>query len=280
MISAPAANGGRSARSATLSARLDFVIGRRRGKIAALALLSLLAGLLEAMTLALTAQLAAALVKGEHHLAVRLLPINAPVLTLIAVAGGLSVLRIVLQFPLAIVPAQIGSQVQADMRIKLFDAFMRASWSEQARDREGQLQETMTSQVAQAGAASLLATSLITTLLNFALLLAVAFALNPIAAAGVMGTTFVILMLLRPLRRLGIRNAVRLSRAQVGYAGAIAESIRVAQETRVFGVADAQTRMIGEFVERSRRLALRTNITLKLMSYLYQSVIYLVLVGG
>jgi ABC-type multidrug transport system fused ATPase/permease subunit len=279
-MSISVSNGGRRARPETIRSQLEFVVGRRRGKLVALVLLSLVVVVLEAIALALTALIAAALIKGERHLGIHGIRIKAPLLTLIAVAGGLSLLRIALQFPLAIMPSQIGSQIQAELRMKLFDAFMRASWSEQARDREGQLQETMTSQVMQASAASFQATALITSVLNFAILLAIAFVVNSIAAVAVMLMTFAILMLLRPLRRLGIRNARRLSGSQVRYAGAVAESIRVAQETRVFGVAAAQTSMIGEFVERARRLALRNNMTLKLMAYLYQSVLNLMLVGG
>ena len=266
-MSISVSNGGRRARPETIRSQLEFVVGRRRGKLVSLVLLSLVVVVLEAIALALTALIAAALIKGERHLGIHGIRIKAPLLTLIAVAGGLSLLRIALQFPLAIMPSQIGSQIQAELRMKLFDAFMRASWSEQARDREGQLQETMTSQVMQASAASFQATALITSVLNFAILLAIAFLVNSIAAVAVLVMTFAILMLLRPLRRLGIRNARRLSGSQVRYAGAVAESIRVAQETRVFGVAAAQTSMIGEFVERARRLALRNNMTLKLMAY-------------
>ena len=46
--------------------------------------------------------------------------------------------------------------------------------------------------------------------------------------------------LLRPLRALGVRRTRELSKAQMDYAGGIAEAIRLAEETQVFGVMAAQ----------------------------------------
>jgi ATP-binding cassette subfamily B protein len=93
-------------------------------------------------------------------------------------------------------------------------------------------------------------------------------------------TSVLLFGLLRPLRSRGVRNARALSKAQVDYAGGVAEAIRVAEETQVFGVTDAQRGRIGAYVSSSQHLYFRTQLLARLVSNLYQSVIYLLLVAG
>jgi ABC-type multidrug transport system fused ATPase/permease subunit len=138
----------------------------------------------------------------------------------------------------------------------------------------------MTTQVTQAAGAASSVTSLITTSLGFIVLLGSAFALNPEAAAVVMAVSLIMFGLLRPMRGLSKRIARRLSAAQIEYAGAIAEATRVAEETHVFGVAAVQRRRIAAFVDTSRALSFRLQALSKLISNLYQSLIYLLLVGS
>src|ERR1700730_13833447 len=186
------------ARKASMRSSVSFLIGGRRRKVASLAALAFVTGVAEAVTLALLAQIAAALVRGGHRVSLHLGIIHAHprVLTLIGVAAGLCLLRLALQVPISILPAQITADVQASLRRKLFHAFTRASWAEQSRDREGQLQDTMTTQVMQATGGALQATLLITSLVTFLVMLISAFALNPLAAAVVAVSSLVIFGLL------------------------------------------------------------------------------------
>ncbi len=270
--------------SSTLSmaSRMSLLIGDRRWLVVALVGVSILSGLAEATTLALIAQVAAALVPGAHRESLHAGPlhIHASVGTLIAIAFGAATVRLVLQVPLSILPARIAADVQARLRTKLFHSFTRASWDVQSRDREGQLQDTMTSQVMQATGGVMNMTGLITSLFTFLVLLASAFALNVLAAVIVLTVALAMFGVLRPLRRLGVRRARALSRAQVRYAGGIAESIRVAEETQVFGADAAQRRRIDGLVETARGLFFRTQMLIKLISNVYQSLIYLLLLAG
>jgi len=85
--------------------------------------------------------------------------------------------------------------------------------------------------------------------------------------------------LLRPPRALAKRIARNLSGAQIKYAGAVAEAVRTAEETQVFGVASAQQRRIGVFIDTARKYFFRLQVLSKLISSLYLSLIYLMLVG-
>ncbi len=262
--------------------RLSLLVGDRRRSVVGLAVCSLLSGFTEAGTLALIAQIGASLVHGSKHVNATIghLHVHASMGTLIEVAFGLTVLRLVLQVPLSVLPARIVAGVQAGMRIRLFDAFARASWDVQSRDVEGQLQDTMTTQVMQATAGALQTTIFINSVFTFVVLMATALVLNSLAAV-IVGTASVLLFgLLRPLRRLGVRYSRELSKAQVDYAGGIAEAIRLAQETQVFGAEDAQRERVGALIGNSNQLAFRTQLLSKLVGNLYQSLIYILMVAG
>jgi ATP-binding cassette, subfamily B, bacterial len=262
--------------------RVSLLLGKRRSSVVALAICSIFSGFTESGTLALIAQVAATLVSGHKkvHFDHGPIHVDASMKSLILVALGLVILRILLQFPISVLPARIASDVQATMRTKLFDAFTRASWAVQSRDREGQLQETSTSQVMSATGGALQATSLITSSFTFLVLLGSAVALNPLAAVAVAAATVGLFGLLRPLRSSGVKYSRALSKAQVEYAGGIAESIRVAEESHVFGVAGAQRGRIEKLVASSREYYYRTQLLNRLVMNFYQSLIYLLVVGG
>ena len=85
---------------------------------------------------------------------------------------------------------------------------------------------------------------------------------------------------LRPLKGIGVRQARALSQAQVQYASGINESIRLAEETQVFGVAGAQRTRIDALVQEARGLFFYTQMLTKLVPNLFQSFVMILLVGG
>ncbi|HTZ86922.1 MAG TPA: ATP-binding cassette domain-containing protein, partial [Solirubrobacteraceae bacterium] len=260
--------------------RLALLIGDKRGSVVALAICSIASGFTESATLALVAQIAQQLANGSKHVDTHLGPLHlhTPLGTLILVAIGLTLVRAALQVPISILPARIAADVQANMRRRLFDAFTRASWSVQSRDREGQLQDVMTTQTMQATNGAIQTTILITAAFNFLVMMISALVLNAIAAVVVAAATVTLFSLLRPLRARGVRNSRGLSGAQVQYAGGVAESIRVAEETQVFGVGAAQRERINTLIGNSWGYFFRQQVLAKLIGNLYQSLIYVLLV--
>jgi ATP-binding cassette subfamily B protein len=266
----------------TARARLSLLLGDRRGAVAMLAGSSILSGFAEAGMLVLLTQIAAAITTGARrvHTHIGPLRLDTTVGELLVVALALTGFRLLLQVPISILPARIGAEVQARLRRDLLHAFTRASWSVQSADREGHLQETMTSQVIQATAGAVQATTLLTSLITFVVLLISALVLNVIAAAIVLTVAIALFGLLRPLSALGARRARSLSQAQVEYAGGIGEAIRVAEDTQVFGAAAAQRERIGQLIDSARELFFRTWVIGRLVPNLYQSLIYLLIVAG
>jgi ABC-type multidrug transport system fused ATPase/permease subunit len=262
-------------------AQIKPLIGHQRKRVLALTSASILSATTEAVTLAVFAQVAAALIKTNGtHARLSLLHIDAPTKTLIIVAFVLAIIRLLLQVPLSVLPARIVAHTQASLRTNLFDAFTHASWEVQSRDREGKLQETVTSQVTQAGQGLMNMLNLLTSGCTFIVLLAFAIALNPLAAGIVLIVAFCMFAPLRPVRRLGKRRGRALSQAQIRYAAAVAESIRMAEETQVFGTDAAQRGRIDQAIATARKLFFQTQILLRLSSNLSQSVVYLLIVAG
>lgn len=265
-----------------MRSRLDLLIGDRRRLIVALSGASMLSGFTEAGFLAIVAQVAAALVNGGKALHVKIGPfyVHATVGTLIAAGLGLAIARLALQLPLSILPTRIAADVGARLRARTFRAFTDASWSVQSRDREGQLQETMTNQTNNATAGALQTTSLIIASFSFVILMASAVALSAQAAGVVFAIAIVMFVLLRPLRSLGARYSRELSQAYVEYAAGIAEASRLAEEAQVLGVTGAQYGRVAGLIAACRDLVFRTQLIARLIPNLYQSLIYLVLIIG
>src|SRR3954451_6114800 len=115
--------------------RMSLLLGDSKAMIAALVIASLLSGLTEAGILAVLAQVAAALADGATHVHISAGPVDESVSVgaLLGTGAALALLRFALQALLAVLPARIGTDMQARLRSELFDAFTRASWAVQSR---------------------------------------------------------------------------------------------------------------------------------------------------
>jgi ABC-type multidrug transport system fused ATPase/permease subunit len=269
-------------RRSSLWRQLRPLLGERRRSIVVLAMSAVFSGFAEAGVLAIVAQVATTLVNRvtRVHLGIGPFHVEATVGGLLAVAFVLAVIRIALQVSISLLPARIAAEVQGNLRRRMFEVFTRASWEMQSRDREGHLQEIMTSQIMQVSLGALQAATLIPWLCTFAVLVVAALILNIVAAAVVLGAAILLFALMRPINAIGARSARSSSQAQMSYASRIGEANRVAEETRVFGVAAAQLDRIKTSVAATQDLFFRTQFIVRLVPNLYQGLIYLVLVGG
>jgi ABC-type multidrug transport system fused ATPase/permease subunit len=258
------------------------LLGDRRGSIVVLAIAAVLSGFTEAGVLAIVAEVATALVSraARIHLEIGPLHLEATVGALLAIAFVLGLTRVALQVSISLLPARIAAEVQGNLRRRMFEAFTDASWDMQSRDREGHLQEIMTSQSMQVSQGAFQAATLIPWLFTFAVLVISALLLNIVAAVIVLVAAILLFFLLRPINAIGARHARSLSQAQLAYAGGVGEANRVAEETQVFGAAAAQRNRIGTFIGVAQDLFLRTQFIARLIPNIYQSLVYLVLVGG
>lgn len=263
-------------------AQLMPLLGGRRRTVVLLSILSILSGFAEAAVLAVVAQVAASLVTGAGSVSVEIGPVevNTSIDDLLLIAAALSLIRLLLQIPISVLPARIAADVQATLRRGLFEAFSKASWAVQSRDLEGHLQEMMTSQVVQATQGALQVNILITALFTFVVLILSALVLNVIAAILVLVAAVALFGGLKPLSVLGHRRSRDLSQAQMNFAGGVSEAVRLAEETEVFGVGGPQTDRIDTLVGDAQDLFFRTASVGRLVPNLYQSFIFLIIVLG
>jgi len=269
-------------RRPSMRSQLGPLLGHRRGSIVALAIASVCSGFTEAGVLAIVAQVATTLVDGvkQVHLAFGPLHAEVSVGALLAIAFVLAVVRVALQVLVSFIPARVAADVQGRLRRDMFAAFIHSSWGMQSRDREGHFQEIMTSQIWQASQGALQATTLVSWLFTFSVLVVAALVLNPVAAGVVLTAAVVLFFLMRPINSIGARSARSLSQTQMAYAGGVGEANRVAEETRVFGVAEAQRGRIDKFIAPTESMYFRTQFIGRLVPNVYQSLVYLVLIGG
>jgi len=265
--------------------RLSLLIGTKRRTVAWLGLSAAFSGLTEALFLTVVSQILLALVNGTKQVTsqngrIGFIHLHTSVHHLLLFALALALARMVLQVPLSMLPARIAADVQAQLRKDLFASFTRASWGVQSREQEGYLQETMTGQVMQATSGALQATGIITSFFTFIVLLGTAIDLNPVAAGVVLLATTLLFGALRPLNNLGARSARALSKAQLEYAGGVGQAGRLAEETKAFGVGTEQEAQVDGLIENARNLFFRTQLLGRLTPNVYQSMVYLILVGG
>ncbi|MGC2372268.1 MAG: ABC transporter ATP-binding protein [Solirubrobacteraceae bacterium] len=269
-------------RRSSVWSQLRPLLGDRRSSIVVLGSASVLSGFAEAGVLAIVAEVATTLVNKATRIHLEIGPLNveATVGALLAIAFVLAVFRLALQILVSFLPARIAAEVQGHLRRRMFEAFTEASWEMQSRDREGHLQEIMTSQIMQASQGAVQAATLISSLSIFAVLVLSALILNPVTAVIVLTAAGLLFFLMRPINAIGARNARSLSQAQMSYAGGVGEANRVAEETRVFGVAAAQRKRMNTFITAAQDLFFRTQFVARLVPNVYQSLVYLVLVAG
>jgi ATP-binding cassette, subfamily B, bacterial len=250
--------------------------------VTVLAVASIGAGLAEAAVLVLVADVAAAMVLQGHHASTTpaTVGLHLSIGTALLVALGLAGVRLILQLLVAWLPARITTEVQARLRVELFDAFTRASWATQADESEGRLQELMTDQVNHASQAVLYLANSLTAVAMFLTLLISAFALNAVVALLVLATSVVLFQGLRPIDRLGRSAATDMSQATIEHASAVSESVRLAQEAQIFGAAPAYRERVGVLIDRVRVSFYRTQLTARVIGTVYQSLVIILIVAG
>lgn len=270
-----------SRQSSTWS-QLRPLLGDKRRALVLLGIGSALSGVAEAGVLAVVAETATALVNKATHVHVDIGSLHAhPTIgALLAIASVLALVRVALQVLVSFLPARISAEVQGRLRREMFEAFTRASWDMQSRDREGHLQEIMTSQIMQVSQGAVQATTTVALLCTFAVLVASALVLNIVAAIIVLIAAILLFALMRPLNARGARYARSFSQAQMSHAGGVSEANRVAEETQVFGVAVAQRNRIDQLITAAEGMFFRTQFIARLVPNIYQGLVYIVLVGG
>lgn len=260
--------------------RLSPFFRGSRTRVVLLVVLAVTAGLVEASVLALIAAMTVSLSEGAATTPMSFGPLHLrlPQGMTFAVAIGLTLTRTVLQILLAYLPAVMSSQIMADLRIELFDAFTASAWSTKSRERDGAFQTLMTQNITNAAQAVIGLGNGVTAAIMFVMMVGAAVLLNAVAA-GVLAVAAVALFLaLRPLARTLRRNAKRLSTEAMRFTEAVQDVVLVAEEAEVFGATPTYVSRFYEQVEAVRQPHARTRFLSGALPALYQSLALLMLV--
>jgi ABC-type multidrug transport system fused ATPase/permease subunit len=260
-----------------------------RGHIPAMVVMagaSFASGAVESVLLVLVANVALT-VGGEagagEGIAANLGPLDAidmSVGTTLAVALALGVARMVFQLLSARISAGITATLITEIRAGTFRDYAAASWAEQSRRRESDVQDLLVRHVSRAtSGVAVIARAISTTFLVLALLLS-AVLVDPVAALALVVAGGGLFVVIRPITR----RAKSYSRVQLvagrEFGARALEALGTSQEIRAFGVSqsiidDLEAATAAEVAPTRRALVLR-----ELVTALYQFATILLLIGG
>jgi ATP-binding cassette, subfamily B, bacterial len=261
---------------------LQYVLGGMWRPVALLGVASVVAAIAESAVLALIAQVAATLLTRGNTVAIHVGPMDLtiPISNLLEIGLALATLRGLMQLALAYLQASIGANVQLSLQTRLFSAFTRASWPIQARDREGEFQELLTTQALNATTCVQVALSLVVSATMFIIFVGSALVIEPLVALVMLAVSLALFALLRPVNRLGARQGRAWSSAYMDYGAGVYQAVNLAEEVHVFGVAQMQESKVRRLGEVLRRHFFMTQLLAGVAPGTFQSAVLLLLVGA
>jgi ATP-binding cassette subfamily B protein len=260
---------------ARLRTLLAPLFAGQRVRLAAVASTSLLGGFAEAAVLVLIARVAFAITQQDSSVRVSAGPIgpfDISVPTLIVLAGFLTAVRLALQAITAWQAATLSSSALARARTKTTRLFLEASWGLQSTERQGRLQQLLTTHATQASRIADSFTMLVVSGLSLLALIASAFVINAIAALVVGLSVVVLALAMRPLREAIRRRSRTAADADLDFATSISEVTSIAQEIKIFDASDRVRDRVDEQVDAHNRAYQRTRFLGMLVPGLYQGI--------
>lgn len=263
-----------------------WVLQGRMPKMAALALVSLGAGMAEAAFLLVVSRTAFGLTQDVST-------VDLPLLGAVSTTGAASVALAIVccRGLLATVAnhatARLTADVIAHQREQVAAAYLGASWPAQQADPPGRLQELLTTYATAAGTVVSSTATVLTSALNIVALVVFAVAVEPISALAVVAVLGVLGALLRPVRTIVRRQGEAHASSGMTLATQLSEYSRLGLEFRAFNADDAIERELAATGARNhdtgRRLAaLRGTVPILYTSTAYAvlAVVLLVASGG
>jgi ABC-type multidrug transport system fused ATPase/permease subunit len=208
-----------------------------RRLVTALVVSSVIGGFGEAAALVLLAQVAVAL-SARHGALVVSLSIAGRVSVTWALIGCLVaiVIKLVMDVIGAVAVARLGAMTLEQLRERTLASFLTASWSAQAADSEGFLQEVCTTHVFYASNASALIATGLALSFNLVALVVSSFVVSPVAAVAIFVVAGALFFAFRPLSTLSRRYSEKQREANIEYASVVSQASGLAREIRTFAV--------------------------------------------
>lgn len=259
-----------------------FLEGQRR-RLLLLSLFAAVGGFSEAAVLVLISRVAFALAsEGDQRslVAVDLGPIHIELglPTLMGLAAALIALRLALNIGQARLSARTGTDVLSRTRRRLVALYLGASWSLQSEEREGRLQELLTTYALNASSSVLNLANGAVAIFNLSAFVLTAFVVSPVGALVVALTALLLAALLRPIRAAVRRRSRRSADANLALATALTEFAATTQEVRIFEVEPQVRRRLEDQTDVAAEEQYRTSVLGQVTPAFYQSMALLLVV--
>ena len=254
-----------------------------RRAAAVLAVESLVAGLLEAAVLVLVVSAALAVSDGSG-----LLTFGLPLLgnlelssgLALLAAGGAGLVMLAIHLHVARLTAQLSAEVIRAARHRAITAFAGAAWERQAQDREGALQETVSTLSGQSSALVLYLCNFVAAAVGLLALLVAAVVVNPLVTIVVLVFGAMIFLGLRPVGRLTRRRSLDYVGTNSSFTEGMSQWSTLAMELRVFGVEDVEVDRLAVHNQATSVALARARFISRAGSDLYKDLAILFLVGA
>lgn len=257
-----------------------FLRGQRR-RLVTLALSSAVGGLAEAAVLVFIARAAFALASDRDTASIGVGPASFEMALgfALGLAAILVIVRTALQAVQAALAARIQTGVLTDIRTSIVASYLDATWELQSAEREGRLQELLTTYAISAAQAVLSFSQGLVAGFSLAALMVAAFVVNAAAAIVVAAAATLIGLLLRPIRGAVQRRSRRTGQANLAFATALTEFAATTQEVRVLGAEGRVKEKLGALSDEAALHLRRTRFIGGVIPGVYQGAGLLLVVG-
>jgi ABC-type multidrug transport system fused ATPase/permease subunit len=267
------------ARTASHWPRVRTLVRPFRGRLVALAAASFGAGASEALFLVIVTRVGLSVADGKDETGL-VAGWSVSMGEAIAIGLGLIAVRLVLGLVVASLSTGLTAAVRSDLRHRLSDAYLGASWAVQQAEPSGRLAQLLTAFTNESvGAVTSLATMLsaafsLTALLGGAVLVDAPSTVAAVVALVVLGAV------LAPLRRRIKLRSKSAASAQLSFASAVSELGALGLEMQTYGVRDQFAEQIDALIEREVRARRRAELLRTALPVVYTSMAYVAVLAG
>ena len=255
-----------------------------RLRIGLLIVLTVIGGLAEAVLLVVVAQIAIAVTEATtvDQVGLGLVSWGIPrtLEGLYVMAACLLVVRLGAQSWAGLLNARAVTETQANLRKDLVEAFVSADWATQSRERDGHVQELVTTHVGRAGASVSVLSGASSSLINFAAMIGSALVVAPATAALMLVAVGAMFFVFRPLTAFSRRLSTQRAEAGQEMAQHVTEAVASALEIRTTNVPRQVVDELHEQSDEIRELERRAQLVHSLMPPTYQTLALVVLLAA
>ena len=215
-------------------------------------------------------------VERSKELSIALLTMTVEAALVAAMAMALAI--VVLHRALARWTARLSADVLREARSRVMHAFENASWSRQEADRQGALQEMVSTMAQKSANLATMVVTAMASLLGMAALIATALLVDFAAAAAVIGLGVLVGLAIRPTARAVVRRANVFARDSALFAEEVSQWGSMAMTLKVFGRGSAEVARLETLNARSADHNFRLRIVGRTMAFIVKDLAILMLV--